>query len=135
MSPDSGEPKFDRGYHEFTFSEETALPVTVEEDTSVAVDMGLATALSCVNMLMQARRELRIDFAPGVTATMLETIGVMLMRAAHTGNEPREEMFRHWLAAGPEMIENLIAQVETRHGRMLMPQDLASMFMGKPPGY
>lgn len=137
MAPDLGDPpRFNRKYQEFTFSDETDAPVApVEEDTSEAVDVGLTTMMSCVNVLMRARRERRIDFAPGVTATMLETMGVLLMRAAHVGNERREAVFHHWLEVGPSQIDELIERVSAREGKLLMPEDLASMFMGKPPGY
>lgn len=141
MAPDFGDSptksKFSREYHEYTFgSAETGVPLTpVEADTSDAVDVGLTTMMSCVNVLMRARRDGRIEFAPGVTATMLETMGILLMRASHTNDAGREAMFHHWLEAGPPMIDELIEKVSAREGRLLMPNDLASMFMGKPPGY
>lgn len=137
MAPDLGDPpRFSRKYQEVIFPDETSTPVApVEEDTSDAVDIGLTTMMSCVHMLMRARKNGRIDFAPGLTATMLEIMGVLLMRSAHVGNEPREALFRHWLEAGPSQTDELIEKVSAREGKLLMPEDLASMFMGKPPGY
>ena len=140
MAPDFGDApksKFSHEYHEYTFEPaETGVPLSqVEADTSDVVDVGLTTMMSCVNVLMKARNDGRIEFAPGVTATMLETMGVLLMRASHTSDAGREAMFHHWLEAGPPMIDELIAEVSAREGRLLMPDDLASMFMGKPPGY
>lgn len=141
MAPDSGDsptkPKFSREYHEYTFeSAETGVPLTpVETDTSDVVNVGLTTMMYCVGVLMKARTDGRIEFAPGVTATILETMGVLLMRAAHTSDAGREAMFHHWQEAGPPMIDELIEEVSAREGRLLMPDDLASMFMGKPPGY
>lgn len=134
MASDFDEPvKFSRKYREFTFEGDTAMPVAPEEDASGAVEEGLSTMASGVKALMEAKSAGRIRFAPGVTATMLETMGVLLMRAAHAAN--LEALFLHWRADGPQMVDDLIAKVEARQGKMLMPEDLASMFMGKPPGY
>lgn len=136
MASDLDEPlKFSRNYQEFTLEGGEDTSVAPEENTSEAADVGLSTILSGANALMRARREGRIGFAPGVTAVMLETMGVLLMRAAHTSNARREALFQHWLADGLPMVDDLIEKVEARQSRMLMPEDLASMFMGKPPGY
>ena len=95
----------------------------------------MTTMMSCVHVLMRARREGRIAFAPGLTATILEIMGVLLMRSAHVSQERREALFQHWLEAGLSQIDTLIERVSAREGKLLMPEDLASMFMGKPPGY
>lgn len=137
MAPDLGDPpRFSRKYQEVIFPDETSAPVApVEEDTSDVVDVGMTTMMSCVHVLMRARREGRIAFAPGLTATILEIMGVLLMRSAHVSPERREALFQHWLEAGLSQIDTLIERVSAREGKLLMPEDLASMFMGKPPGY
>ncbi|HTH53302.1 MAG TPA: hypothetical protein VL495_05095 [Edaphobacter sp.] len=136
MASDLDEPlKFSRKYKAFNFAGEAGKPVELEGNASDAVEAGLSSMMSGVDALIRAKREGRIEFALGVTATMLETMGVLLMRAAHTSDTKREDLFQHWSKHGPPMVNSLIAEVETRPGRMLMPEDLASMFMGKPPGY
>jgi len=84
---------------------------------------------------MRARKEERIEFAAGVTAEVLETTGILLMRASNASNLRREQIFRHWGEAGVPMVEDLVAAVAARPDRLLRPVDVRTMFMGKPPGY
>ncbi len=110
---------------------------SVRLDTSKTeeLDVGLTTMMSCVNTLLKARDEGKIVFAAGVTGRMFETMGVLLMRAAHVSDEARQAMFEHWLAHGPQILDDLIESVKARQERLLMPEDLATAFMGTPPGY
>jgi hypothetical protein len=139
MAPDFSDPpvKFGRGFREFTFepSSETAHSIPVDEDTSLACDMALGTITTCIDLLMRARKEERIEFAAGVTAEVLETTGILLMRASNASNRRREQIFRHWGEAGVPMVEDLVAAVAARPDRLLRPVDIRTMFMGKPPGY
>ncbi|HEX7157825.1 MAG TPA: hypothetical protein VF214_02330 [Edaphobacter sp.] len=98
------------------------------------IDVGMATMMSCVNVLLRARDEGKIRFAEGVTGQMFETMAILLMRAAHANDSRREAMFHHWLAHGPEILDKLIGEVASRQVNMLMPEDLARAFMGTPPG-
>jgi hypothetical protein len=134
MAPDSGSPpKFSRGYQEFVFEGETS--IRVDASKTEDIDVGLTTMMSCVNVLLKARDEGKIRFAEGVTGRMFETIGVLLMRAAHVNAKAREAMFQHWLSRGPDILDEVIATAAARQSKMLMPEDLASAFMGTPPGY
>ena len=133
MAPDSGSSsKVRHKGEEFVFIGGTS--VRVETGTMEDLDVGLTTMLSCMNTLLKARDDGKILFAEGVTGRMLETMGVFLMRAAHATDKSREAMFHHWLSHGPDILEGLIQAVAAREEKLLMPDDLTSAFMGKPPG-
>ncbi len=125
--------KFNRGFQEFVLEGEST--VRLETGGSAEIEAGLGTMMSCVSVLLRARDEGTVHFAEGVTARMFETMGVLLMRAAHASDKRRQAMFAHWQAHGPEIIEGLIASVTARQSRMLLPEELATAFMGTPPGY
>jgi hypothetical protein len=134
MAPDSGSPtKFGHGFQEFDLTGETA--IRVEGGRREEIEAGLITMMSCVDQLLRARDEGTIRFAEGVTGRMFETMGVLLMRAAHVSERSRQAMFQHWQAHGPEILERLIADAAARQGKMLMPEDVGTAFMGTPPGY
>ena len=139
MAPDSSNPpvKFGRGFREFQFEPEIEVgpEPSIDEDTSLACDVALRTITSCVDLLMRARREQRVEFAAGVTAEVLETTGILLMRASNASPGRRSQIFYHWAEAGVPMVEELIATVAARPNKMLWPVDVRTMFMGKPPGY
>ncbi|RZU42927.1 hypothetical protein [Edaphobacter modestus] len=134
MAPDPESPtKIGHRFQEFDLTGETA--IRLEVGRREEIEAGLSTMMSCVDVLLRARDEGTIRFAEGVTGRMFETMGVLLMRAAHVNERSREAMFQHWQAHGPEILESLIADVAARQGKMLMPEDLAAAFMGTPPGY
>jgi hypothetical protein len=134
MAPDSGSPtQFGHGFQEFDLEGETSS--RLEVGGSAEIDSGLSTMKSCVDALLQARDAGTIRFAEGVTGRMFEVMGVLLMRAAHVSERSRQAMFQHWKMHGTDMVAGLIADVAARQGKMLMPEDLATAFMGTPPGH
>lgn len=111
----------------------TPFEPTEAEDTGDALDIGLNTLMSCANLLYKARTDRRIAFRPGVTAAMFETMGILLMRAAHANKEKRFDMVHHWLAAGPDLIEELIQKVAAREKKLLHPNELTMLLGCCPP--
>lgn len=133
MAQDSGLPsKFRQESEEFVFV--GGATFRIETTTREDVDVGLTTMMSCLNTLLKARDDGKIRFAAGVTARIFETMAVFLMRAGHASQKSREKMFDHWLAHGPDILDALIEAVAGREERLLMPEDLATAFMGTPDG-
>lgn len=133
MAPDYDEPtKFGHGFQEYVFEGETS--IRVDTSKTEDIDVGLTTMMSCVNVLLKARDEGKIRFAEGVTGRMFETMAVLLTWAAHVNGKAREAMFQHWLAHGPDIVDEVIATAAARQGKMLMPEDLAAALLGTPPG-
>jgi hypothetical protein len=111
----------------------TPFEATEAEDVAVDVDIGLSALMSCANLLFNARRDQKISFKPGVTAAMLETMGILLMRAAHANKDKRFAMVQHWLSTGPDLIEDLIKTVAAREKKLLLPSDLTMLLGLCPP--
>ncbi len=111
----------------------TPLEATEPEDAETDVDMGLSALMGCANLLFKARRDQRISFKPGVTPAMLETMGILLTRAAHSNKDKRFAMVQYWLSTGPDLIENLIKTVAARDKTFLQPNDLTSLLGLCPP--
>ncbi len=111
----------------------TPLEATEPEDTDADVDMGLSALTGCASLLYKARRDQKIAFRPGVTAAVLETMGILLMRAAHAKEDKRFAMVQHWVSTGPGRIEDLIKTVEARERRLLYPNDVTMLLGLCPP--
>jgi hypothetical protein len=111
----------------------TPLEATEGEDSAVDVDMGLSALMGCANLLLNARRDQKISFRPGVTAAMLETMGILLMRAAHANKDKRFAMVQYWVSTGPGLIEDLIKTVAARDKRFLHPNDVTMLLGLCPP--
>jgi hypothetical protein len=106
-----------------------------KHDNAADVNRVLKTFKDCADRIFVAEGANEIKLEPGVTGTMLEVMGLLLMRAAHTPPENgREAMLRIWADRGPQMIDELIETVKTRPGTMMVRDDFA-MFMGCPDGY
>jgi hypothetical protein len=131
MASDYDEPKTTSvwsqksGYSEFDFTEHA---------NRADVNRGLTVLLDCANMIFDSATAMEIKLEVGITGRMLEMMGILLTRAAHTPEDKREAMFRMWADQGPQMINELIDRVKAREGKLLVREDV-TMFMGCPGGY
>ena len=124
----------------FDFDDPPLLPRPVMEwyrpNAGYAINaaQGLHILVGCADLLMRAEHGHEISFAPGVEGRMLEAMGVLLLRAAHMPEQRRPAMFRWWAKRGPAQVLELIRRAKQREGKMLLPEDLPTMWAGCPDG-
>lgn len=106
--------------------------VTVTDcDNAADINQGLECLLDCANLFFGARRTGAIEFKAGVTESMIEMMGILLTRAAHSSAEQRTAMFQRWVEQGRPQCNALIKKVEEREVKILVPDDFA-MFLRCP---
>jgi len=124
--------------NDFSFEDTTPAETTsfifADRDNAADINKGLKSLLYCANLFFTARESETIEFRVGVTESMLEMMGILLIRAAHCSSEQRTEVFQRWIEQGPQQCNALIEKVAEREVKILAPDDLA-MFLRCPRGF
>ena len=90
-------------------------------ETTQALTEGLKTISLCSDKFFKAREAGSIEFDDATVQRGLELIAVLLARTAEVLYKCEVCKFQHWMEHGPQLCDNLIAEIAGRDSKILAP--------------